>query len=131
MSTTMRRFQDTHLPVVVVGPDGTVGYANPAVHRMLGYSPGALIGLPLAHLTTPEAWDDLCREPLFATVPDDPESSGVRRSQGRVGRLQSQVVRTDGRVIDVAMTVEPATSDARAFVVSYEMLPPWKVKKVS
>jgi PAS domain-containing protein len=129
MSTTIRRIQDLHLPVVVVGPDGMVGYANPAAHRMLAYAPGALLGLPMAQLATPSAWDELCHEPLFGSPSEEPDQSGVRLGDGRVGRLQSQVVRSDGRVLDVAMTIEPATSDGRAFVVSYEMLPPWKVKR--
>jgi PAS domain-containing protein len=129
MSTTIRRFQETHLPVVVVGPDGTVGYANPAAHRMLAYAPGTLHGTPLSQLTTTEAWDGLCHEPVFANPTDEPEQSGVRIGEGRIGRLQSQVVRSDGRVVDVALTIEPANTDVRAFILSYEMLPPWKVKR--
>jgi PAS domain-containing protein len=129
MSTTMRRIQDMHLPVVAVGPDGTVGYANPAAHRMLAYEPGGLLGLPLHQLTTAESWDELCREPVFAG-PSDGDTSGVGLvGEARIGRLQGQVVRSDGRVVDVSMTIEPATTDGKAFVVSYEMLPPWKVKR--
>jgi PAS domain S-box-containing protein len=129
MSSTMRRFQDLHLPVVVVGPDGTVGYANPAAHRMLAYAPGALLGLPLEQLTAPDAWDDLCREPVLLDLFEEDASFVRDVGEGRVGRMQGQVVRSDGRVVDVAMTIEPASGHSQAFMISYEMLPPWKVKR--
>lgn len=129
MATAMRRIQDLNLPVVVVGPDGTVGYANPAAHRMLAYEPGALIGQALEQLTTPEAWDELCREPVLLDLFAEDDSFVRDVGDARVGRMQGQVVRSDGRVVDVAMTIEPAAGHAQAFMISYEMLPPWKVKR--
>jgi PAS domain S-box-containing protein len=116
MSTTVSRIQDLHVPIVVVGPDGLVGYANPAAHRMLAYAPGALVGMPLYQLTSEASWYELSQEPVL-------------HRQSSMGRLQSQALRSDGRTVDVNMTIEPATTEGNAFVVSYEVLPPWKVKK--
>jgi PAS domain S-box-containing protein len=118
MATTMRRFEDLHVPFMVVGADGNVGYANSAAHRMFAYPAGSLLGVGLHELTSEAAWEELCR---------DPDLNG-----GRIHRLQSQVVRSDGHIVDVNMTIEPAVSEhgeRTAFVVSYEPLPPWKVRR--
>lgn len=116
MNTTVRRIHDLHVPIVVVGPDGLVGYANPAAHRMLAYEPGSLLGRPLSQLTAETSWHELTQEPVL-------------HGQSSIGRVQSQAMRADGRTVDVNMTIEPATSEGNAFVVSYEVLPPWKVKR--
>lgn len=121
MSATIRRIQDLHVPIVVVGPDGLIGYANPAAHRMFAYAPGTLLGKPFAQLTTEASWQELSREPVL-------------HGNARVGRVQGQAVRSDGSVVDVNMTIEPALRDStnpdgQAFVFSYEPLPPWKVRK--
>ena len=119
MSATLSRIQELPVPFIVVGVDGSVGYANPAAHRMLAYPAGGLLGMPLHQLTSSEAWDELSSGPVL-------------EEHQRSRRLQSQVVRCDGTVVDVNMTIEPATNEQNgltAYVLSYEPLPPWKVKR--
>jgi PAS domain S-box-containing protein len=119
MSATLSRIQDMPTPFIVVGSDGAVGYANAAAHRMLAYPAGSLLGKPLHQLTSSDAWNELSSEPVLS-------------EHQRIRRLQSQLVRCDGSVVDVALTIEPALNEQNertAFVLSYEPLPPWKVKR--
>lgn len=111
----MRKTIATHVPVLIVGADGTVEYANAAAYRLLGYQPGALCGLPIERLSPPARWSEL--GPVHAVF------------DGEQGcRIQSQALRADGRILDVAMTIEPSLdNDARVVgaVVSCNPLPPW------
>lgn len=68
---------------IVVGADGLVRYANPAVERLLGVRPGELVGEGLAGLVHPEDRERFARElEASASCLSDPGESRLQRADG-------------------------------------------------
>jgi PAS domain S-box-containing protein len=124
MSSRTSRFhgeaRDSAIPMLVVCADGTVAYANPAVHRLLGYQQGALPGLYMEQLA-PETE----RAALILVRAAGENATNIR--------IRSRAMRADGRVLDVSMTIEPCVHDPDHAVdvfVSYKPLAPWEAQRV-
>jgi PAS domain S-box-containing protein len=103
----------TDVPVLLVGPDGIVSYANSAAHDLLGYPSHGLEGLSLEWLSPPS------RHAELRNVQAVLEGQNSRR-------IRSAVLRVDGSVVDVAMSLEPCVNaDGRVVAVSvrYDPLP--------
>jgi PAS domain S-box-containing protein len=100
-------------PMLLVGPDQTVSYANPAAHKLLGYAMGALGGLSLKWLSPPSRHGELRNiEALFT-------GQSTRR-------IRSVVLCADGKSLDVALMLEPCTDESGQVVavsIKYEVLP--------
>ena len=78
--------------VVVVGDDGTVRYANGAVHRLLGYTPEQLVGMNPSELVHPDDIE-LGFERLASLFRDEPTEAPIIR-----------LVTADSRVISFEVT---------------------------
>lgn len=101
------------MPVLLVGPEGIVSYANSAAHELLGYPAHGLEGLSLEWLAPPSRHAELRN---VQAVLDGQNSR----------RIRSAVLRVDGSVVDVAMSLEPCVNaDGRVVAVSvrYDALP--------
>jgi PAS domain S-box-containing protein len=104
----------TDVAVLLVGPDGIVSYANAAAHELLGYPNHGLEGLSLEWLSPPS------RHAELRNVQAVLEGQNSRR-------IRSAVLRVDGSVVDVAVSLEPCiNADGRVVAVSvrYDPLPP-------
>jgi PAS domain S-box-containing protein len=100
-------------PVLLVGIDQTVSYANPAAHKLLGYLQGTLGGLSLRWVTPPSRHGELRNIDALFT------GQGTRR-------IRSSVLSADGKHIEVAMTLEPCKNESGETVavsIRYQVLP--------
>jgi PAS domain-containing protein len=81
-------------PVLIVGRDQTVSYANRAAHEFLDYPAHSLSGLSLKWLSPPSTHDGLARiDAIFA---------------GECAcRIEGSALRSDGSLVDVTMIFEP------------------------
>jgi PAS domain S-box-containing protein len=107
------------LSVLVVHDDHTIRYANPAAHRMLGYRQGTLSGLSLEHLMPSHRRSEL-------------RNIDAVLAQGRPFRMRTQVLRADGRPIEVTFMIEPAGHEmgrGPAVTVSLSPVPPWGARE--
>lgn len=99
--------------VMVISADGTVTWGNPAMHRMLGYPAGTLRGLR-----------------AFEVLPDHVEFIHMAFRAGRPPRVQTSLPKTDGRWVDVTLTVQPMSRDigeVGAVALLCRPLPPWQL----
>ena len=111
--------RDPAIPMLVVCADGTVGYANPAAHRLLGYPQGMLPGYAMEQLAP-----DTERAALMLVRAAGENATNLR--------IRSRAMRADGRVLDVSMTIEPCLHDHEQAVdvfVSYKPLAPWEAQR--
>jgi PAS domain S-box-containing protein len=92
-------FEQLDVPVLVVGVDRLIAYANPAAQRLFGAAPGALEGQGLERLVVPERRGEL------RNVEDVLAGGGARR-------VRSVLRRDDGSRLDVTMTVEPSLDES-------------------
>ena len=93
-------FRHAPLPTAVVGLDGHVGYANPALCRLTGYGPDELSGLMVADLMHPEDRGSVVashRSVAGRSVPASP--------------VDARLVRPDRRSVSTAISCS-ATDDA-------------------
>jgi PAS domain S-box-containing protein len=101
----------TEVPVLLVGPDHTVSYANRAAHALLGYAPNALLGLSLEWLSPPSRHGELRN---IQSVFDGQTAR----------RIRSAALCANGSVVNVTMTVEPCHDVERKVVaVSVSLAP--------
>lgn len=106
---------NVQLSVLVVNADYTVRYANPAAHRMLGYPQGSMVGGSIIHLVPEHRRSEL-------------RNVGIVLSRRLPCRFRSQVMRSDGRLVDVALVMEPELQDTEngpAVTLSMKPVPPW------
>lgn len=99
--------------VLVISADGTVTWGNPAVHRMLGYALGTLRGQRVAEV-----------------LPDHVEFIHSVFQGTRAPRIQTSLPKTDGRWVDVTLTVQAMSRDfgkVGAVAILCRPLPPWQV----
>jgi PAS domain S-box-containing protein len=122
MSAVLKNFDgsvdNVQLSVLVVNSDYTIRYANPAAHRMLGYPQGSMVGGSIEHLMPEHRRTEL-------------RNVGIVLSRRSPCRFRSQVMRADGRLVEVALTMEPETGDSDhgpAVTLSLNPLPPWGEK---
>jgi PAS domain S-box-containing protein len=97
--------------VLVIGADGDVIWGNPAIHRMLGFAMGALRGLRAAEV-----------------LPDHVAFIHSVFTGGMPSRVQTSLPKTDGRWVDVTLTVQPMNREAGeigAVAILCRPLPPW------
>jgi len=105
--------------MLVVGPDGLIVHANAAVHRLLGYPVDSLPGASIETLAPPSEHAALM----------------LLRAAGQTAadlQIRSRALRSDGREIDVRMTVKPCTQESERAVdlfVSYQALAPWEAQR--
>lgn len=71
--------------------DGIVTYGNPALHRMLGFEPGSLIGKPIWHTKTNPADAQALRDLLKALQSDRPMPE----------TYYAENTTSDGRIVDL------------------------------
>lgn len=90
-------------PLLLVGHDHRISFANTAAHQLLGYPKGGLHGLPLERLVPLARLGEL--QNLDAVF-------GGQASR----RVRSAVTRADGGTVDVGLTVEPCHDDLGAVV---------------
>jgi PAS domain S-box-containing protein len=110
---------NVQVSVLVVNGDYTVRYANPAAHRMLGYPQGSMVGGSIEHLMPEHRRSEL-------------RNVGVVLTRRRPCRFRTQVMRSDGRLVDVAMAMEPELKDYEngpAVMLSMKPVPPWGAKE--
>ncbi len=103
--------------VAVVGPDGTVLYANDASERMLSFHPRELVGTSVFALVHP---GDLSRlEQVFADVV---------RSPGGMGSVEVRVRQREGvyRFVEIAATNRLNAPDIHGIVIAAHDLTPHK-----
>lgn len=106
---------NVQLSVLVVNSDYTIRYANPAAHRMLGYPQGGMVGGSIEHLIPENRRGEL-------------RNVGIVLSRRRPCRFRSQVLRSDGRLVDVALAMELETQDSAngpAVTMIMKPVPPW------
>lgn len=107
------------VPMMVVGAEGVIVHANAAVHRLLGYAVGSLTGCIIDYLAPPSE-----RAAMVLLRAAGENATGLQ--------IRSRALRSDGRVIDVRMTVEPCSQDSGQNVdvfVSYQPLAPWEAQR--
>jgi PAS domain S-box-containing protein len=100
-------------PMMLVGRDQTVSYANPAAHKLLGYAMGALSGLSLRWLAPPSRHGELRNIDALFT------GQSTRR-------IRSVALTAQGKNVDVALTLEPCANESGEIVavaIKYEALP--------
>jgi PAS domain S-box-containing protein len=100
-------------PMMLVGRDQTVSYANPAAHKLLGYAMGALSGLSLKWLAPPSRHGELRNIDALFT------GQSTRR-------IRSVALSAQGKNLDVALTLEPCANESGEIVavaIKYELLP--------
>jgi len=102
-STLRLTANELDVPLLLVGHDHRISFANAAAHQLLGYPNGGLNGLPLERLVPPARVGELRN--LDAVL-------GGQASR----RVRSVVTRADGGVVDVGLTVEPCHDDAGSVV---------------
>jgi PAS domain S-box-containing protein len=100
---------------LVISADGTVTWGNPAMHRMLGYAFGTLRGLRAVDV-----------------LPDHVEFiHSVFMGGRRPPRVQTSLPNTDGRWVDVTMTIQMMGGGDEGAVGAVALLcrplPPWQV----
>jgi len=86
--------------IVIMGLDGTIQYANPAVERILGYSPGDTIGIR-SILRPPEPADRRKYEQLWKSLSSESPWSG---------RIENR--KKDGALINLEVTISPVRDQA-------------------
>jgi|GEM_PF-5353072 len=97
--------------VIVVGHDGAISAGNATAHRMLSQPAGALRGLRFEEVMVEGA------EQVYSVF-----------ALGTPVRLQARMLKADGRVLDVSLTVEPTLRDGEqisSVTVVCKPLPPW------
>ncbi len=105
-------FDQLEVPLIVVGPDRQIAYANPAARRLFGAPPGTLEGMGMERLVVPERRGEL------RNIEDVLKGGSARR-------VRSAVRREDGGRLDVTMSVEAFLGPAGALegaVVRYEII---------
>jgi PAS domain-containing protein len=98
--------------VVTVGTDGCISSANATAHRMLGQPDGTLRG-----------------QRLDAVVLDEVATVYSVFQAGAPLRLQARMLKADGRVIEVSLSVEPTNRDGNqisSLTIVCKPLPPWR-----
>jgi|GEM_PF-4246606 len=113
-------FQHSPIGIILGGADGSIVRANPSFHKMLGYEPGELEGLPAKNISHP---DDLPEERKLAIriFTERAESFSMEkryiRKDGSVilCKLVLSVIRNvDGSLIHVIAMVEDITERSAA-----------------
>ncbi len=111
---------DASIPMLVVSRDNAITQANAAAHRLLGYPHGALRGLYVEQL-----------------APESERAALVLMRAARENathlRIRSRVLRADGRVLDVSMSIEPClhdSDDTADLFISYKALAPWEAQSI-
>jgi PAS domain S-box-containing protein len=105
-------FDQVEAPLLVVGIDRCVAYANPAADQLFGTTPGALIGIGIERLVATE------RRGEVRNIEDVLTGGSPRR-------VRSVLRRADGSRLDVSMTVEPCLDpygSIEAATVRYEVI---------
>jgi two-component system, sensor histidine kinase and response regulator len=77
--------------LVIVDAHDTITDVNPALATLLGYPPAVLTGMP---------WAKLCPHPRAEPVPPGAPALTARAD----GRIETELVRTDGRAVEVALS---------------------------
>ncbi|WP_339528124.1 two-component system response regulator [Pseudomonas mucidolens] len=94
--------------ILVVGEDGVISYANPAISRLLNAPVGELQGQTLLGFLQKPHVPDWCESELYA---------GYRR--GETWRLHDAILRTvPGQQLPVAMSCAPLPDEQKAMVVT-------------
>lgn len=109
-------FESAAVPMMVIGAEGMILHANPAIHRLLGYAVGSLNGCIVDYLAPPTE-----RAAMMLLRAAGENATGLQ--------IRSRALRSDGRVIDVRMTVEPCSADSADVFVSYQPLAPWEAQR--
>jgi diguanylate cyclase (GGDEF)-like protein/PAS domain S-box-containing protein len=104
-------FERASVGIISVGADGRALEANPAIERMLGYSPGELLGMRFTEFTHPEDVDGSTR--LYQELLDGQRSSY---------EYEKRYVRKDGEVIWVRVTVWSDASAIESSQVAIAMI---------
>jgi len=109
VSTSTLRWSASELdmPLLLVGHDHRISFANTAAHQLLGYPSGGLNDLPLERLVPMVRLGEL--QNVDAVL--DGQASR---------RVRSAVTRADGGIVDVGLTVEPC-HDERGGVVAVSL----------
>jgi len=105
-------FDQLEVPVIVVGPDRHVAYANPAAHRLFGVAPGVLEGAGMDRLVVAERRGEL------RNIEDVLKGGSARR-------VRSALRREDGGRLEVTMSIEPcldAGGRLEGATVQYEVI---------
>ncbi|MFT3925578.1 MAG: PAS domain-containing protein [Myxococcales bacterium] len=105
-------FEQLEVPLIIVGADRHIAYANPAARRLFGTVPGTLEGAGIDRLVVNERRGEL------RNIEDVLKGGSARR-------VRSIVRRDDGGRLDVTMSVEPcldAAGRVEAATVRYELI---------
>ncbi|HEV8064533.1 MAG TPA: diguanylate cyclase, partial [Acidimicrobiales bacterium] len=105
--------------ILVVSPDGTVHYANPAVRRILGYSWQAGDIIDILSLVHPDD-RELCRQAIRTALktpgPQEPVEWRITDSKGDIRQIQSigNNLLEDPAVAGFVITMRDITAERRA-----------------
>ena len=105
-------FDQLEVPVIVVGPDRHIVYANPAAHRLFGVAPGVLERSGMDRLVVAERRGEL------RNIEDVLKGGSARR-------VRSALRREDGGRLEVTMSIEPcldAGGKLEGATVQYEVI---------
>jgi PAS domain-containing protein len=104
-------FEAVPFAVIVVGADGCISSGNAPAHRMLSQPAGSLRGRRLEDLMVEGA------EQVYSVF-----------EAGTPSRSQARMLKADGRVLAVSLSVEPTNKDeaqVSSVTVVCKPLPPW------
>ena len=113
-------FERASVGIISVGPDGRAVEANPAIERLLGYSPGELVGISFTAFTHPEDVD--VSTGLFEELLERKRPSY---------QYEKRYVRKDGEVIWVRVTVWSDASAAESSQVAIAMIEDITLTKIA
>jgi PAS domain S-box-containing protein len=101
--------ETTHDAVYSYGPDGRITSWNPAAERIFGYASGDVLGRQASFMLPPDRREE--ERELIARA----------TAEERLQDVETQRIRADGAVIDVALTVSPLV-DAEAGLVGVSLI---------